>query len=100
MNTYLQMSALAYIILIGVIYFGKRNIDTVENKNKRKLRRLGVIIGLPVIFLSLIGYLWSIAYLFLTTKCFIFARFYETFYSKTVVHNILFSPPFTQKEGV
>ena len=32
MNTYLQMSALAYIILIGVIYFGKRNIDTVENK--------------------------------------------------------------------
>lgn len=35
---------------------------------KRELRRLGVTIGIPAIFLSLIGYLWSIAYLFLTTR--------------------------------
>ncbi len=35
---------------------------------KRELRRLGITIGIPAIFLSVIGYLWSIAYLFLTTK--------------------------------
>lgn len=53
---------------VNVSPYNQYKVDTVENKNKRKLRRLGVIIGLPVIFLSLIGYLWSIAYLFLTTK--------------------------------
>ncbi len=35
---------------------------------KREIRRLGLTIGIPAIFLSAIGYLWSIAYLFLTTK--------------------------------
>ena len=39
-----------------------------EYKKKRELRRLGVVIGIPVIFISIIGYLWSIAYVFLTTN--------------------------------
>lgn len=39
-----------------------------EYRKKRELRRLGVTIGIPVIFLSVIGYLWTIAYLFITTK--------------------------------
>ncbi len=37
-------------------------------RKKREIRRLGHTIGIPAIFLSAIGYLWSIAYLFLTTK--------------------------------
>lgn len=32
MNTYLQMSGLAYVLLIGIMYFGKKNINTIENK--------------------------------------------------------------------
>ena len=39
-----------------------------EYKKKRELRRLGIVVGIPVIFISVIGYLWSIAYLFLTTN--------------------------------
>ena len=41
---------------------------------KQELRRLGVIIGIPTIFLSVIGYLWSIAYLFLTINLIIFIK--------------------------
>ena len=32
MNTYLQMSGLVYVILVAVIYFNKKNINTLENK--------------------------------------------------------------------
>ncbi len=32
MNTYLQMSGLVYVLLVGILYFGKRNINTLENK--------------------------------------------------------------------
>ncbi len=39
-----------------------------EYRKKREIRSLGLVIGIPAIFLSVIGFLWSIGYLFLTTK--------------------------------
>lgn len=39
-----------------------------EYRTKRDIRRLALVIGIPCIFLSVIGYIWSIAYLFFTVK--------------------------------
>ena len=41
-----------------------------EYKRKRDLRRIGLAIGLPAISLSVIGFLWSFVYLFVTKRFF------------------------------
>lgn len=41
-----------------------------EYKRKRDLRRIGLAIGLPAIILSVIGFLWSFVYLFVTKRFF------------------------------
>lgn len=45
-----------------------KRIFTKYDNNKREIRRLGVTIGIPAIFISIVGYLWSYAYFFLTTN--------------------------------
>ncbi len=39
-----------------------------EFRKKQELRRLGLIIGIPALCLSAIGFVWSFVYIFLTTK--------------------------------
>ena len=39
-----------------------------EYRKKREIRRLALVIGIPAICLSAIGYIWSFAYLFFTIK--------------------------------
>lgn len=39
-----------------------------EYKIKKDIRRLGVIVGIPTICISVIGYIWSFVYVFLTTN--------------------------------
>ncbi len=44
-----------------------KNIEK-KTEKKRDIRKLGTIIGVPAIFISAIGYIWSFVYIFLTTK--------------------------------
>ena len=58
MNTYLQISGLAYLILITFMYFGKKNIDTIEN------RLFGTMIFFTfiVLILDIVSRLYAIYY--------------------------------------
>ena len=56
MNTYLQMSGLAYVILITVLYFGKKNINTLENKIFGSM----IIHTIVVIVLDIISRMYAI----------------------------------------
>ena len=58
MNTYLQMSGLAYVILITVLYFGKKNINTLENKIFGSM----IIHTIVVIVLDIISRMYAIYY--------------------------------------
>lgn len=41
-----------------------------EYRKKKDIRRLALVVGIPVICLSVIGFVWSFVYLFFTTKIF------------------------------
>jgi membrane protease YdiL (CAAX protease family) len=41
-----------------------------EYRKKKDIRRLALVVGIPAICLSVIGFVWSVVYLFFTTKIF------------------------------
>ena len=68
MNTYLQLSGLAYIILVSIMYFGKKNVNTIEN------RIFGVMIfdTFIVLILDILSRLYAIYYPITTFSNFFF----------------------------
>ncbi|MBE6145856.1 MAG: response regulator [Firmicutes bacterium] len=58
MNTYLQMSGLAYVILIAIMYFSKKNINTLENK----IFSVMIIHTIVVLLVDIISRMYAIYY--------------------------------------
>ena len=44
--------------------------DSKEEKEKKGIRKIGMAIGIPTIFISVLGYIWAYLYLFITMNIF------------------------------